>query len=187
MSNLVEKLGYIRGMMDGLKLNHDDDTVKLLGMIVDALGDVAASIVELENDQQELNDYVESIDDDLTELEEQHRDDALSGSDDEDDEYDILNDEVPARRQKGKLSVLRADDDRDDEEDDSEEDDEELEDAETNFYIGCVCPACGRFFSVMNPDDYDDDQKFECPFCKKHVTVTSMNLDGIPTAQPVDD
>ena len=184
MSNLAEKLGYIRGMMDGLKLNRDDDTVKLLGMIVDALGDAATSIVQLENDQQELNDYVESIDDDLTDLEEQHRDDVLGDEDDE--EYDILNDEVRSRRQKGKLSVLRADDDRDDEALDDEEADE-IGDAETNFYIGCVCPSCGRFFSVMNPDDYDDDQKFECPYCKKHVVVTSMDLNGIPTAQPVDD
>lgn len=182
MSNLVEKLGYIHGMMDGLKLNRDDDTVKLLSMIVDVLGSVSASITELENDQQELNDYVESIDDDLTELEEQHRDDALSGSDDEDDEYDILNDEVPARRQKGKLSVLRADDDEAD-----DDDDEDIEDAETEFFIGCVCPACGKFFSVKNPDDYDDDQKFECPFCKKHVVLSPMDLGSIPTAKPVDD
>lgn len=181
MSNLVEKLGYVRGLMDGLKLDRDDDTVKLLGMIVDMLGDVSSSITELENDQQELNDYVESIDDDLTELEEQHRDDALSDLDDEDEEYDILNDEVPARRQKGKLSVLRAGDGEPD------EDEDEIEDAETNFFIGCVCPACGKFFSVMNPDDYDDDQKFECPFCKEHIAITPMNLDGIPTARPVDD
>lgn len=108
MSNLGEKLGYIHGMMDGLKLNRDDDTVKLLNMIVDVLGDMSSSITQLENDQQELNDYVESIDDDLTDLEEQHRDETMGGM--EDDSYDIMNDEVPARRERGKLSVLHADD-----------------------------------------------------------------------------
>ena len=176
MSNFIDKLGYIRGLMDGLKLNRDDDTVKILGMIVEILGDVSDSITQLENDQQELNDYVESIDDDLADLEEDHRDDMHDDFDDEDD-YDILNDDVPARREHGKLSVLRADQ-AGSENDDEDEDDEEI-------FVGCVCPKCGRLYTVSNPDQYDDDQEFECPFCHAHNVIENVNLEGIPLAKPV--
>ena len=178
MSNFTEKLGYVRGLMDGLKLNRDDDTIKILDMIVDILGEVSDSINQLENDQQELNDYVESIDDDLADLEEDRREDLSDDYDDEDD-YDIQNDDVPARRSHGKLSVLRASESNEDDEDEADDEDDD------EVYIGCVCPKCGRLYTICNPEQYDDDQEFECPYCHASNVAQSMNLESIPLAKPV--
>ncbi|MBQ5770907.1 MAG: hypothetical protein IIW08_07005, partial [Clostridia bacterium] len=62
MPNLNDKIGYIHGMMDGLKLNKEDDTVKLMYMMIDVIDSLAESVNALEADQEELCDYVESID-----------------------------------------------------------------------------------------------------------------------------
>ena len=67
------------------------------------------------------------------------------------------------------------------------EDEEEIEDAEMEYFIGCVCPECGKFFSVKNPESYPDDQKFICPFCKKHVSIEPMNPEKVPCANPAPD
>ena len=192
MKSISEHLGYIHGMMDGLKLNKDDDTVKIIGMIVDVLDGLNAKVDALEAEQMELNDYVESIDDDLAELEMEHDADGglhdLNDSEDE-DVIHFSSKEPPHKR--GKVSFLRdadeADEDffMDDEEDDDFEDDD-VEDAETELYIGCVCPECGKFFSVKNPYLYEDDQKFLCPFCKKKVVLAPMNPENVPTAEPVE-
>ena len=49
MSKISERLGYIHGMMDGLKLDKDDDRIKLCGMIVDVLNDMSQAIDKLES------------------------------------------------------------------------------------------------------------------------------------------
>ena len=69
MPSLNEKIGYLHGMMDSLKLNKDDDKVKLMLMMIDVIDSLSVSVNALVEEQDELNDYVESIDDDLTELE----------------------------------------------------------------------------------------------------------------------
>ncbi|MBQ3078369.1 MAG: hypothetical protein IJC48_00035 [Clostridia bacterium] len=182
MSKISERLGYIHGMMDGLKLDKDDDRIKLCGMIVDVLDDMSQAIDKLESDHQDLSDYVESIDDDLTDLEMEHGEGDFM---DDEDDFDF--EEVISPRKKAGLHILRDADELNDEDDDEDFDEDEYEEAETEFYIGCVCPECGKFFSVKNPDDYDDDQKFECPFCKKHVVIAPMDPSSVPCAKPVSD
>lgn len=189
MKSISEHLGYIHGMMDGLKLNKDDETVKIIGMIVNVLDDLNAKVDALEAEQMELNDYVESIDDDLAELEMEHDSDGgLHDMNDDDDEEVIHFSSKDAPHRRGKVSFLRdADEASEDffEEDDEDFDDEE--EAETELYIGCVCPECGKFFSVKNPYLYEDDQKFLCPFCKKKVVLSPMNPESVPEAEPVCD
>ena len=176
MPNLNDKIGYIHGMMDGLKLNKEDDSVKLMYMMIDVIDSLAESVSALEADQEELCDYVESIDDDLTELEMRH---GAEYEEDFEDDHEI--EFAPAPRRKGNLRILK------DDEDDFEEEDEEIEEAEVEYFIGCVCPECGKFFSVKNPDQYPDDQKFICPFCKKHVSIDPMNPEKVPCAEPAPD
>lgn len=178
MPNLSDKLGYIHGMMDGLKLNKEDDSVKLMYMMIDVIDSLAESVNALEADQEELCDYVESIDDDLTELE--MRSGAAYDDDFDDEDHEIVFPNAPERR--GKLRILKDDEDAfDDEEDDV------FEDAVTEYYLGCVCPECSKFFSVKNPDQYEDDQKFVCPYCKKHVLITQMDPEKVPTAEPAEE
>ncbi len=176
MPNLNDKIGYIHGMMDGLKLNKEDDTVKLMYMMIDVIDSLAESVNALEADQEELCDYVESIDDDLTELE------MRSGADYEEDFEDDHEIEFsPAPGKRSNLRILK------DDEEDFEDEEEEIEDAEMEYFIGCVCPECGKFFSVKNPDQYSDEQKFICPFCEKHVSIAPMNPEKVPCAKPAPD
>ncbi|MBQ6716361.1 MAG: hypothetical protein IJN21_07575 [Clostridia bacterium] len=172
MPNLNDKIGYIHGMMDGLKLNKEDDSVKLMYMMIDVIDSLAEAVSALESDQEELCDYVESIDDDLTELEMRFGD---TYDDFDDDDHEIEFSAAP--RKKGNLRILKDDEDE-------EEYEEETEDAEVEYFIGCVCPECGKFFSVKEPDSYPDDQKFICPFCKKTVSIEPMNPEKVPCAKP---
>lgn len=173
MPGLNDKIGYIHGMMDGLKLNKEDDQVKLMYMMIDVIDSLAEAVSALEADQEELCDYVESIDDDLTELEMRSGD---TYDDFDEDDHEIEFTSIPPR--KGNLRILKDDEDE-------FEDDEE--DAELEYFIGCVCPECGKFFSVKDPDSYPDDQKFICPFCKKHVSIEPMNPEKVPCAKPAPD
>jgi len=69
MTDIKSKVGYIRGLMDGLKLNRDDDIVKVMAAVTEALDDMAQEVQLLRDQYTELNEYVEQIDDDLAELE----------------------------------------------------------------------------------------------------------------------
>ena len=76
-----EKVAYLRGLMDGMKMSDDDDTAKVLRSIIDVLGDFAEDIDELSELYDDLADQVDEIDQDLSIVE----DDLY---DEEDDDYD---------------------------------------------------------------------------------------------------
>jgi len=69
--NINEKAAYLKGLMAGMKLDEDSDNGKLFKAVADLLGDIAASIKEIEDDQAYLNDYIEELDEDLGELEDE--------------------------------------------------------------------------------------------------------------------
>lgn len=190
MGSVSERISFIRGLMEGLKMNKDDETVKILDLIVGVLDSLNETAEAHEAELAELNDYVESIDDDLAELEMEHDDGDFRDYDDEDDEEIIHFSAKEPVKKRGKLSFLRdADEDEEDDDDDFDPDAEFDDDADavTDFYIGCVCPECGKFFSIKNPVEYDDEQKFICPFCKKKVGIHPMDPSTVPAAEPVDD
>ena len=84
-NQLSDKVSYIRGLMEGMKFDTDSNENKLLGKIVEVLGDMAEEIETVSEAQDELSEYVDSIDEDLSELE-----DAVLGEDEDfdDDESD---------------------------------------------------------------------------------------------------
>jgi len=83
---LYERVAYLRGLAEGLKVDESTDQGKLITKIIDVLGDFADAINELNDTQNELDEYVEAIDEDLSSVE-----DELFG--DEDEEYDFDEDE----------------------------------------------------------------------------------------------
>lgn len=117
MTDISSKVGYIRGLMDGLKLNKDDDTVKVLTAITDALYEITHEVQKLRDEYTELNDYVQQIDDDLAELE-MIQDDA--------DEDNLIDDNWSAPYfDLGNISEDDDDDDEDEDDDDDDDDDDE--------------------------------------------------------------
>lgn len=84
MSDLKARVAYLQGLSDGLEISADSKEGKLLQGIIDVLDDFAEAVEGLKLGQENLEEYIESIDDDLYRLEEEHHDED---HDREEDEY----------------------------------------------------------------------------------------------------
>ena len=81
MSKLTDRISYLKGMAAGMKLNMDKDSNKLMMEMLTVMGEMAEEMAAMTEAHNDLNEYVESIDDDLAELEE-----TLFGEDEMDSE-----------------------------------------------------------------------------------------------------
>lgn len=144
MSKLTDKASYLKGLAAGMKLNLEKDNNQLIVEILDLLSETAEEIERMNDAHDELNEYVESIDDDLADLEE-----TLFGDDDDcccgcdDDDCDCC----------------------DDDEDDEDEDEDDDEDDELITY---ACPSCGHEIE-FHASSVDFDGDYRCPACGKPV------------------
>jgi len=114
---ISEKSAYLKGLMDGLKLDTEKAEGKMIAAIVDLLGDVTKRLTDVEETTIAISDELDEIEEDLDAIE-----DYILDEEDEDD-YD--------------------DDDFDYEDDLDDEDDEEgfdFGDEETTVYeVKCAC------------------------------------------------
>ena len=62
---LSEKSAYLKGLMDGLKLDTETDEGKLIAAIVDMLSDVAETVADLEDVVDMISDELDCIEEDL--------------------------------------------------------------------------------------------------------------------------
>ena len=143
MSKLTDKVSYLKGLADGMKLNMDKDANKLIMEILGALGEFAEEMQVMADAHDELNEYVESIDDDLADLE-----DTLFGDEeeaDEDDGEDEDDDEIItyACPECGHEIEFRVDD--------------------VDLSEDYLCPACGKpiFPEIEEEDEADEDENPE--------------------------
>jgi len=72
MGELKSKVAYLQGLSAGLELNQDSKEGKLLKGIIEVLDQFADTVGELEQGQEQLEDYIESIDEDLYQLEDEY-------------------------------------------------------------------------------------------------------------------
>ena len=70
MSKLTDRISYLKGMAAGMKLNMDKDSNKLMLEMLTVMGEMAEEMAAMTEAHNDLNEYVESIDDDLANLEE---------------------------------------------------------------------------------------------------------------------
>ena len=82
MSNLSDRVSYLKGLAEGLKLDTEKNEGKLIEKILELLADMTEEMAAMHSDHDELSEYVEAIDNDLSDLE-----DAVMG-DEEDEEED---------------------------------------------------------------------------------------------------
>lgn len=84
-----EKVAYLRGLLNGADFAVDERTRQFWGRVLDVLGDLAHSVDEMRDDQQEVIEYLEALGDDVTELqtdfydEDQDREDGGGDADQE--------------------------------------------------------------------------------------------------------
>ena len=70
MGNIKERVAYLQGLTQGLNISLHSAEGKLLINIIDVLGNMAEEINNVQMGQADLEAYVESMDEDLTDLEE---------------------------------------------------------------------------------------------------------------------
>ncbi|MCQ2458459.1 MAG: phage terminase large subunit family protein [Clostridia bacterium] len=159
MSKLTDRISYLQGLAEGMKLNPDKDSHKLILEMLDVLGDVGAELEAQQEAHDELDEYVMSIDEDLADLEAELYDD--------DDEFC-----------SGDCANCEEDCEADDEdfEDDADDDDDGV--------LVYECPHCGHEVE-FEPEDVDFDENAKCPECGGEL-FPELPLDEVETAEIAD-
>ena len=149
---ISEKAAYLKGLMDGLKLDTQKAEGQMISAIVDLLGDVTRRLADVEETTINICDELDEIEEDLDAIE-----DYILDEEDEDEDYEDF-----------------EDDDWDDDEDYEEGFD--FGDEESTIYeVKCVCgevidfdeetlekgsmicPNCGETLEFSLEDDEDED------------------------------
>ena len=152
---ISEKSAYLKGLMDGLKLDTESNEGKMIAAIVDLLGDVTRRLADVEETTIAISDELDEIEEDLDAIEDYILDEEDDYDDeDEDDDYDF------------------SDDDEEYEEgfDFGDEDSTIYEvecacgeiidfDEETLEEGSIVCPNCGETLEFSLEDDEDEDEE----------------------------
>lgn len=154
---ISEKSAYLKGLMDGLKLDTETNEGKMIAAIVDLLGDMTKKVVDIEDTTIAISDELDEIEEDLDAIE----DYILDEEDDEDDDY---------------VDEDGWDDDEDDEEDDGEEGFDFGDEETTVYEVQCacgniidfdedvlesgsiVCDKCGETLEFSFDDEEEDDK-----------------------------
>ena len=84
MEYLMQKVSYLKGLADGLGIEDSSKEGKLLLHIVETLEEFADVLDETVDNQLDLDEYVNFIDEDLADVEED-----IYGLDDEEDDDDF--------------------------------------------------------------------------------------------------
>ena len=86
---ISEKSAYLKGLMDGLKLNTESDEGKMIAAIVDLLGDLTRKVTDIEDTTIAISDELDEIEEDLDAIEDYILDEEDEYDDDEEwDDYD---------------------------------------------------------------------------------------------------
>ena len=94
MSELRSRISYLKGLADGMDLS-DSKEKRLMMEIINVLEDMAYAVEDVTQDLDDTIDYVDSIDEDLCDLEEDYygddkdHEDMRFYHDDDDDDFDL--------------------------------------------------------------------------------------------------
>ena len=148
MSGLKERIAYLQGLAEGISLDKESKEGKLFAAMIEVLDEMALSIEGISLNQSECESYLEALDEDLGDLE-----DDIYG---EDGEYTF----------------------EDDDEDDVYEEECECdnEECDCDNYVEVACPHCFSVINI-EPGILDDDDVLEitCPNCDEIICVNDDN------------
>ena len=155
---ISEKAAYLKGLMDGLKLDTEKPEGQMISAIVDLLGDVTRRLGDVEETTINICDELDEIEEDLDAIE----DYILDEEDDEDEDWDE-----------------DYEDDEDWDEDEELEEGFEFGDEESTIYeVKCICgevidfdeetleqgsiicPNCGETLEFSVEEDEEDKLQF---------------------------
>ena len=143
---ITEKAAYIKGLFEGYEIDAAKKEGKIISEMLTLIADMADEISALKADNRDLHEYVEELDHDLGELEEE----IYFGDDyDEEEDYDDYDEEDSDYYEIECPScgeIVCFDDSVDPE--------------------SIICPACGEEFGGICCDCDDCDEE-DCASCKK--------------------
>ena len=86
---ITENAAYLKGLFDGYEIDVNTKEGKIIGKMLDLMADMADKIAALEADNKELHEYVEELDQDLGEVEEDlYFTEDVEDDDDDYEDYD---------------------------------------------------------------------------------------------------
>ena len=137
---ISENAAYIKGLFEGYELDTTSKEGRIISELITLVADMSDKINALEADNKELHEYVEELDHDLGEVEEEL---YFDDYDEEYDDYDDLND---------------------DEDYEGEDEDFDLDD---DGYYEIQCPSCG---DIVCFDESLSLEDLVCPACGEKIT-----------------
>ena len=135
MSKLTDKISYLLGLAEGMKLNPEKDSHRLILGLLDVAREMGEAFEALAESHQELSDYVDSIDEDLADLEADLYDDEDEKAYDDQDEAD---DEVIEYECPHCGATIPIDP------------------ADVDFDEDALCPRCGKELFPELPEDAEE-------------------------------
>ena len=136
--DLKARVSYLRGFTEGLELGEESKEQKILHRIIDLLGDISEEIEQMRVDYEELFEYTEAIDEDLSTME----DDFYE----EEDEEDFFDDELVGYDEGFSIEcpncreIVVVDDN--------------ILDQDSSIEV--TCPGCGEAVLVDDEEWYED-------------------------------
>ena len=82
--NINERAAYIKGLFDGMELDMNDKQNKILKSLIDLVSDMAEEVSELGQCYDDVCDQIDTLDENVTDLEE------ILFEEDNDDDYDEI-------------------------------------------------------------------------------------------------
>lgn len=70
LRDMSEKVSYLQGLSEGLTITEGSPQGKIISGILNVLNEMADELCIMQNDFAEIKEYIESMDDDLLDLEE---------------------------------------------------------------------------------------------------------------------
>ena len=68
---ITEKTAYLKGLLDGLKIDESSDSGKLFTAIIDTMNEIALSVSDLESDAADMAEEIELIEDAIDDIDEE--------------------------------------------------------------------------------------------------------------------
>lgn len=136
----IEKVAYIKGLMEGMKIDETSDNGKLFKLIVEILDELTKDVADIEDYVAELTEQVDAVDEDLNSLEEDFYEEW-----DEEDECDCC-DCCDCDEEYYDVTCAACGEDF-------------VVDEETLLDGGVECPACGEHLEFdFDEEDVEDEE-----------------------------
>lgn len=142
MDSLTAKAAYLKGLAEGMELNAEKASDKLLLKIIETISEIAQAVDDVSDAHDELEELAHELDEDLHDVEEIVYDEDIF------DDYE--------------------DEDEDEDSDDFSFDDYD-EDEDMGFFE-IQCPNCKEDVMV-DFETLDDDAPIVCPNCHQEIEI----------------